>query len=222
MSIPGALRQTMGERWGFAVYDEGMQPLQLRRKVWHASVGILFCILYTRDALSRDAFAVGLAGLTVFYLLGEAARFGIPSLNRWFTRVTSPMIRDHERQGLHSGVPYAAACATVVWLFPKPVAILSILYLAIGDPLAALVGQRWGHLGPRLTRRRTLIGTLAGVSACGILTAVLTHDPYLTAIGALAGGLAELVPVPIPVLGDDNFVIPLVSACVLQLAIHML
>lgn len=124
-----------------------------------------------------------------------------------------------------TGIPYyLASTLLAIALFPKPVAVLSILYLACGDPIASLFGILFGDRSIRFANGKSLIGTLAGVLTCtlvsfiffqamppvGVSTAGLV---VLTLTGGLAGGLAEMVPVE----ADDNFTIPVISGFVLWL-----
>jgi dolichol kinase len=122
-----------------------------------------------------------------------------------------------------SGIPhYLAATILAISIFPKPVAILSILYLALGDPIASLIGILYGSEGPRFASGKSLVGTTAGVLTCALATGLfLKTSPVsslnwmlLTVVGGLAGGLAELVPLEV----DDNFSIPVISGFVLWLA----
>ena len=102
-----------------------------------------------------------------------------------------------------STVPqYVSAAMIAIGIFPKPVAILSILYLACGDPMASLFGILYGHKGPRFASGKTVIGTAAGVLVCTLLTfcflkTMSVSDGALwtiTLIGGLSGGLVELLP----------------------------
>lgn len=119
--------------------------------------------------------------------------------------------------------------------FPPLVAKLAIIYLALADPLAALVGTL---LHTRLTfcvplsRRvhgKSLYGTLAAFGLCFALTCfVLVAMPsrermFLSLSGALAASAAELiVKTPRPSGLDDNFLIPVACALALQATFMLL
>ena len=124
-----------------------------------------------------------------------------------------------------SGTPYyILATLLALAIFPKPVAILSILFLAVGDPIASMIGILYGRKSIRIAQGKSLVGTLGGVVSCALVTlAFLKVYPVpvsdgiwliLGALGGLAGGLAELAPFDM----DDNFTIPIISGFVMWLA----
>lgn len=125
-------------------------------------------------------------------------------------------MRSHEMTKMSTIPYYISAAILAVGIFPKPVAILSMLYLACGDPVASFVGILYGKHGPKLCEGKTLIGTLAGVVSCFVLSFIyLKTLPGISSealwvislIGGIAGGTVELLPLDI----DDNFTIPVVS-----------
>ncbi len=161
---------------------------------------------------------VGLA----FFLTAEYARLRLPRFNAFAIRVMGPIMRSSEVNRM-SGTPfYVGSVLLSVAIFPKPIAILSILFLAIGDPVSSIFGITWGHKGPRFSNGKSLIGTAAGMGICAIIAflyLVLSGvPPFASALTALAGGLAgggaEMIPLEI----DDNFSIPLVSGLALWFA----
>ena len=159
---------------------------------------------------------------------GEVARLRSPWLNAHVMKWWKPIMRSCEVNRL-SGVPYYVGATFIsIAIFPKPIAILSVICLAVGDPMASLFGILWGDKSIRFSNGKSLIGTLAGVVACSCATAValsyfrdsglltVSRDHYwlLAVIAGLAGGSAELLPMEI----DDNFAIPVISGFVLWLS----
>lgn len=156
----------------------------------------------------------------------EFSRLRNPEFNRKMIRMWGPVMRSSEIDRV-SGIPfYLAATIVAIAVFPKPVAVLSILYLACGDPIASIFGILYGDRGPRFANGKSLIGTAAGVIACLMVTwfylRTLNLPPsslaILTLIGGLSGGTAELLPLE----ADDNFTIPVVSGFVLWLGFILL
>ena len=97
------------------------------------------------------------------------------------------------------------------------------MVLAVADPMAALIGRRWGRT--RLCQGRSLEGTAAFVVSGMIITMAVLAIFYpglglgamlLTAfLASLTGGIAELVSGRL----DDNFTIPLAAAAGATLAL---
>ncbi len=197
--------------------------LHLARKLWHMAMGILIVTVYMAGMPAPYAVAI-LGSVLGLAILIETARLRSPKINNWVLKFWAPVMRSHETHRMSTVPQYLLASIIAIAIFPKPVAVLSILYLACGDPMASLFGIRYGHLGPRFESGKSFVGTAAGVLVCTVVTAVfvsatgLTYDPSvifaLSVIGGLAGGTAELLPFEV----DDNFTIPTASGFVLWLA----
>ena len=105
-------------------------------------------------------------------------------------------------------------------------AVLSLLYLALGDPVASLFGILYGDRSLRFSNGKSLVGTLAGTGICLFVTLIFLSGMKLdlstlllaSVIGGVAGGTAEMLPFEI----DDNFTIPVISGFVLWLAFILL
>lgn len=160
--------------------------------------------------------------LLVFFIFAtgfEYARLRIKSFNKIAIKVMGPLMRSHEVEKI-SGTPfYIGSVLLSIIIFPKMIAILSILFLAIGDPVSSIFGILWGDLGPRFSNGKSLIGTAAGMGICCVITFVTmimnSVSPgaaiLISLAGGLAGGGAEMIPLEI----DDNFSIPIVSGLAL-------
>lgn len=200
--------------------------LHLVRKVWHMFMGLLVVAVYEGLDISRTMGVVILGSVLGLDLLVEMTRLRVPAFNDLVIRYWGLVMRSCERQKL-SGVPYyLAASILAVGIFPKPIAVLSILYLAFGDPIASLFGILYGSKSIKIANGKSLVGSTAGVVTCALVTLVFLsglHLPTstllaLTAVGGLAGGAAELLPLEV----DDNFSIPIVSGFALWLSFILL
>ena len=67
------------------------------------------------------------------------------------------MLRTHERESLSGASWSTVAALIIVSLFSKPIAVLSFLYLAIGDPIASYVGIK---MRERPTKQKSFIGSI--------------------------------------------------------------
>lgn len=199
--------------------------LHLARKTWHMVMGLTIALIYLAGMSVGTAVLI-LGSVLGFDLLMETARLKIPAVNAKIIRAWGPFMRACEVNRM-SGIPYYLSASLIaIGVFPKPVAVLSILFLAFGDPIASLFGLLYGHKSPRLASGKSLIGTSAGVITCAIVSFVFLSTlpisgsalAILTAVGGLAGGTAELIPLDM----DDNFTIPVISGFVLWLAFILL
>ena len=120
-----------------------------------------------------------------------------------------PVLKETEDRRI-TGATYIAISALVAFLvFDKPVAIVALFFLSLGDPVAALVGSRMG--GARVFGKSPA-GTLAFL-AVGVATASLLSVAGVVSFHwALAAGAGVAAAVELaPSILDDNLTIPLIS-----------
>ena len=97
----------------------------------------------------------------------------------------------------------------VILLFPKPIAIASLLILVLSDTSAALVGRGIGKVS---FWGKTLEGSMA-FFICSLLIVWIypNLDRFPGSLAALGATLVELLPIPL----DDNLTIPLVAGAIM-------
>ncbi|MEW6057540.1 MAG: diacylglycerol/polyprenol kinase family protein [Bdellovibrionota bacterium] len=201
--------------------------LHLFRKIWHMMTGLAIISVYM-SGVSQATILSFLIPFFFWTVAMEVWRLKNPLINEKCIRFFSVIIRSNEVHRV-SGVPYYIASSIVaVGIFPKPVAILSLFYLALGDPLASLFGILFSNRSVKIFNgSKSLHGTAAGYCVCAIVTWLYLRSTgmhgldliRLTLLGGFAGALAELLPLDI----DDNFTIPVVSGFILWLgfiAVH--
>lgn len=195
--------------------------LHLLRKLWHCGMGAFMAILYG-FGLPKAVSIVLLLIAFIFFSTMEFVRLRNPKFNSVAIKLWGPVMRSNEVNKM-SGTPfYVGSVLLSIAVFPKPIAILSILFLAVGDPISSLVGILWGDKGIRFSNGKSLIGTAAGMGICSLITMVYfianqvpMAQAFLIALaGGIAGGGAEMIPLEI----DDNFSIPIVSGIALWIA----
>ncbi|MBI3556129.1 MAG: hypothetical protein HY074_07685 [Deltaproteobacteria bacterium] len=203
--------------------------LHLLRKFWHMSMGLLIVSLYMSGMPQGTALTI-LGALFVWSVSMETIRLKNSAVNEKCIRFFGSLIRSSEVNKV-SGMPYYIASSIVaIAVFPKPVAILSLCYLAFGDPIASLVGILYSKRSVKIFNgSKSLHGTAAGFAVCAVATWIYLRSTgmygldliRLTLLGGFAGALAELLPLDL----DDNFTIPVVSGFILWLgfiAVHFL
>lgn len=221
------IRRSETPKTGWMTTLHVRSDLHLARKAWHMIMGLFIVAVYM-GGMSRSLGVLVLGFVLGVNLIVETARLKIPALNEKVIKMWGPLMRTCE-MNRYSGTPYYIAAAIIaVGIFPQPIAALSIAFLAVGDPLASLFGILYGDKSVRFSNGKSLIGTAAGVIACAfvalVFLALMNHSGMmnlsqqqiliLAAVGGLAGGGAELLPMEV----DDNFAIPVVSGFVLWLA----
>jgi len=181
------------------------------RSLFHlASALVALALLYF---LPSRAWLIGVsAAFAVSAWTMEVARRQSPAVNERLMALFSPVAHPHERHRVNSSTWYVSALLVLAIVAPRPAAEVGVLVLGVADPVAGLVGRRFGRT--RLVAGRSLEGStgfvVAGaLVAAGWLAATTALPlPSLAVVafaGALVGALAELVSTRV----DDNFTIPL-------------
>lgn len=169
---------------------------ELARKAIHvASIAIpVFVWIFGKT----PAFALLLPALLIA-LAVEWARFRVRRVRYLFLRYTRVLLRTHERRRPAGATYMVIGYTLVLLLFPRPIAVLAMLYNGLGDAAAALVGRRFG-------RHRTAWGKSWEGFGAGLVTnlAVGFAIPGVPVGAAILGGIAaavlEFAPLPL----DDN------------------
>jgi glycerol-3-phosphate acyltransferase PlsY len=158
---------------------------------------------------------IALGVLAVGGLAFDLVRMRLPRLNQLLVRWLAPLLKQGEDRQV-TGATYLAIAAFVAFLlFDRAVAVPALLFLSLGDPLAALVGRRMP--GPRVFGKSPG-GTAAFVAVALVIVAVLAGSGAVEyhwglLVGAVLAGLVELTPLPL----DDNLTVPLISGAVMYL-----
>ena len=190
--------------------------IQWGRKVFHAGMGIFSLFLY--------GWALPYVPCMIFFSVVYWLAMGVetyrhinPKFNEWiYSKGFKKIIREKEINKISSATYYMTAMYIVAWVFPKPVVVLTFMFIALGDPVASIVGTWWGRI--KLAEHVSLEGTLACFLTCFlsclIFTPMLVPGFAITSLllfsilGGLVGALAEA---SFPKL-DDNLIMPLISA----------
>jgi dolichol kinase len=155
---------------------------------------------------------IGLAAMVA--LLVEFAR----TRTRWaryhFLLRTRRLLRPHERHGLAGATYMAIAYFVAAAVFPRPIAVVAMLYNALGDAAAAIIGRRWG--AHRTKWGKSWEGAAAGFAvSLGAGLAVPGIPPMAAVMGAAAAAGLEFLPGPV----DDNIRSTLGGGAVLWAAV---
>ncbi len=147
----------------------------------------------------------------------DASRPRSVGLNRLFLKVFSPILKESEATEITGATWFLVAAFFAFYFFGAAVAVPVLLFVAVGDPAAALVGARLP--GPRY-RGKSPGGVLAFVSASLGIWAVVSVAGYgawswAVIIAAVTAALVEFAPFPL----DDNLTVPLIAGGVMTLAV---
>ncbi len=187
--------------------------IHLSRRFWHCAGVIFIFILYW---FVPPATAPWLAIAIATFMIGfDWARLRNPRLNRLFTWIFKRVMREDERHKFAASTAMLAGVTIIICLFPRNVVLLTLLFLAVADPMASYFGIRFGK--DKLIGNKSLQGSMAAFAACFLLALgffsymdLMTERQFIACLLAgLIGAASELVPIG---KLDDNLVFPVLSA----------
>ncbi len=196
-----------------SIHVPSLRPTNWSRSLLHMSSGLfgIFCV----EVLPRWLMLSVAGAWAVFCWSCEISRRFSPAINRVLMKVFAPVAHEHETYKVNSATWYATALILLA-LSGQPLwCIAGLTVLGFADPVAGLVGRRFGRT--RLLHNRTLEGSAAFVVAGTLVTGVAFMVLHAVSPGvafgmafaaALFGAVAELVSLRV----DDNFSIPLAAA----------
>ena len=155
-----------------------------------------------------------LVPLTVFAIVIEYLRAHSIIIKKIFDNFLISMLRLHEMDGKYTGATWVFIGSTLtVAIFPKEIAVISLIYLSIGDTVAGLVGRKYGKMK---FYDKTIEGSLAGLFVCLLSGYLVQLSLPLVVVfsGAFAAMFIELLPISI----DDNLSVPLFAGTIMVIA----
>jgi len=184
---------------------------ELARKAIHYTASLIPVLYYF--VFNRTITLIVLGACSAIFVIAELLRMSYPRLYRLYLKIFGFMIRHHERREKFTGATFVfLGSFLTVFLFPKEVAVIALLFLTIGDPTACLIGLAIGK--HKLIGEKTVEGSLAFIMAGLIATSWISTVPFATKIaGVILAGLIELIPWRI----DDNLMIPLLSGTIMMI-----
>jgi dolichol kinase len=185
-----------------------------KRRLFHlCSISLLIVIVLL---IPKDIALILLGGIAAVLVSLEFLRLIISQrLNLWVTSLVSVLMREREMSQPWTSTYVVIAVLLVLGLFEKEVAALSMCFLAVGDPAASMIGERFG-------RHRLWGKSLEGAAACFIsclivgllLTAmVFTISIPVVVAGSFCAALVEFLPLRL----NDNFTVPVVASIVMTI-----
>ena len=189
--------------------------LEFRRKTLHLLIGVtIAALLWLRilDAVILLSLAFFLLG---FFLFLRELHYKIPflfTLLRLFER--EKHIRTFPGK---SAINFLFACALTAALFPRDIAVASIIILAFGDAISNIIGHHLGRTTTPLHPIKKIEGPIVAVCIASYVAGFFVPFHY----ALLAASVAMILEFPewvfFGVHIDDNLIIPLSSGFILLL-----
>ena len=191
--------------------------IKIARKILRSG-GVIFPLLYflfSRQITLTVIFAIGL-----FFIVLEILRFRLPALNN--SRILKLFLKKEENKKISGIVLFIMSVYLTVLLFPRRIAIISLLFLIFGDMSAEIIGLKFGRI--KILGEKTLEGSITCFITCLIIGSFLINSLgisfRLIIIGSLAATFIELIPLKIARIKiDDNLSMALFTALIMTICI---
>lgn len=194
--------------------------LEIRRQIFHIFASGGMAVLYYLNVLSPLAVFLGIVAGILLSFICKRVRFPLFS---WFLYHFE---RSEERKrfpGRGTLFLFIGVLITMK-LFPKEVALASIMILAFGDSVSHLFGGKFGKLRNIFNwkSKKMFEGTLMGTTA-GFFAAMLFVSPVEALLGSFAAMAAEVVKLDFnETTIDDNLIVPLIAGTTMVLVRKLL
>ena len=192
-------------------------PPPVGRRIFHllAASGTTLLSL----VIPEHPYMLLIGGGALLALAMEASRFRVGVFNRLFMLVFAPILKQSEVSEISGATWFLTAAFFTFYFYGPEVALPVLLFVAVGDPAAALVGTHFP--GPRFWGKSPGGGVafIAAALATWTVLCALGFGEWSSAviIAAVIASLVELSPLPV----DDNLTVPLVAGAVMTLAISL-
>ena len=183
------------------------------RKLFHVLAGS--SIPVTGMFVSSLTMIYVLSVVSGLSLLLETARFTSPTINIGLVRFFKPLLKPTDAHEVTAATYMVIAGLGCFLLFDKSIAIAVLLFLSVGDPVAALSGNRMP--GFRIGKKSP-VGSASFFFITVCLSLILwstttTYPLWTLIIGGAVAAVVELTPIPL----DDNATIPLISGAAISM-----
>jgi dolichol kinase len=188
------------------------RDLQLGRRAFHLVNGLAiasaYALLFTHEQIIHTFGAIA-----CLVYIADRFRIAYPELvARRLPWVNRFLVRAEEQVREAAMTPFAIAVLLTILAVPKLAALIAIATLAVADPLAAIIGIRFGRR--RITEHRSVEGSLAFfVATVAIAAFVLQRGtgagPWPIAGAAAVTGVVAVACELLPLRVDDNLTIPI-------------
>jgi len=190
-------------------------PPPFGRRIFHLVAATCTTLLSLAIPEHPYMFLIGSGALLALAI--EASRFRVGLLNRLFMLMFAPILKHSEVSEISGATWFLIAAFFTFFFYGPEIALPVLLFVAIGDPAAALVGTHFP--GPRFWGKSpsggfAFVGAALGVWA---IICALGYGQWSLAVvvAAVVSALVELAPLPV----DDNLTVPLLGGGAMSLVL---
>jgi len=183
---------------------------EIARKSIHFTTSILPFAYFS--LAQKEQILVLSISLFVLFLIGDILRIYVTQMKQIYEKIFGSLLRENESgKNLNGATLLFLGFSVSIVLFEKNIAIIAMLFLAISDSVAAIVGKRFGK---HRIFSKTFEGALGFFASAFIISLIFYDRIIFSLLIALIMAIIELVPLKI----NDNIVIPIATGLLFTLA----
>ncbi len=177
---------------------------ELNRQLFHIFLGIALVVLLVYSFISKEMIFIAIiVGIILSYSSKKIKIPVIYNLLEMFERKDD--IQNFPGKGI---IFYFIGIFIALLLFPKDIAMASIMVLAFGDSISHLFGLHFGKTKHPLSKTKFVEGTIAGFIA-GFIGALVFLPWYEAFFASLIAMVVESIEIKIGTEQvDDNLIVP--------------
>lgn len=182
---------------------------EIRRQLFHAALGLLIVFLIHYDLISAlHLFILFSIGIIISII---CKKYHVP-IFKWFLKYFDRRYVCMPGEGV---LYYVFGCFLVVGIFPKNIALASIMILALGDSVSTVVGKNFGR--KKVRGYKTWLGAFAGMFF-GTLGAVIFVPFHFAILASVITMFIEAYEMRfLRKVINDNLYIPVISSIIMYL-----
>ncbi|MBI2658102.1 hypothetical protein HYX08_05410 [Candidatus Woesearchaeota archaeon] len=180
------------------------------RQLFHILLGVSLVALLVYDFVGKKIILlIIIIGLVLSYL---SRKIRIPVIHQLLLKFERKEdLKAFPGRGI---IFYMIGSSISLLLFPKDIAMASIMVLALGDSVSHLYGLHFGKIKSPFSKTKFIEGTIAGF-AFGFIGAFVFLPWTEAALASMAAMIAEAIEIRIGAQQvDDNLIVPFVAGAV--------
>lgn len=175
---------------------------ELSRKLIHL-FNLIIPICYFYFIPDKNQMAAIIFVFAIIFIIIDFARMRTELVKKIFNKLFNTMMRKHEISGRFTGATWVMIIAVpIIYFLPKEIAILSLVFMSVGDIAAAIIGLSFGKTK---MGKKSLEGSIGCLTVCISAALLLNLVPLIVSLsGAVMATVFEALPLDV----DDNILIP--------------
>ncbi|MCL5987277.1 MAG: hypothetical protein M1371_12055 [Actinobacteria bacterium] len=169
------------------------------RRLWHLIGGSFFPILSI--FVSRKILLLTLGSLSTVVFTVELVRLFYPKFNSWIYGRLRRALKEEEKFKLTGTTYLLIATLFVFAFFEKEIAAISLLFLSVGDLMAGIVGEKYGHI--RIFNK-SIEGSIACFFSCWAVGIIFYFLRFVDLTSVIFSGYTEMTVKFRPRLPTDS------------------